>query len=207
MPPRETGWRRRRIPPVELIRRIGSGRSSPDSLWSRCISESASRKFDRSFIGAFLPDLFSVINHFLSIDLFRGWAVGVGFLVPICPSRCTFPRSSLFWVANHHDSWISLKAIVNSFNCLLDKSFLFRALWVVKCSFYTSVLPCRTPRGSPFLMTLFWIEKTSSRHWWKCWFFDSNNESILSIAVREWSRTTRITLHCPLHRSSLSNHY
>ena len=49
-------------------KRIGSGRSSPDSRWRRCIFVSASRKCDRSFIGAFLPDLFMVKNQFSDIS-------------------------------------------------------------------------------------------------------------------------------------------
>ena len=39
---------------------IGSARSSPDSRWRRLIIVTAVRKSDRSLIGAFLPDLFSV---------------------------------------------------------------------------------------------------------------------------------------------------
>ena len=49
-------------------KRIGSGRSSPDSRWRRCIFVSASRKSDRSFIGAFLPDLFMVKNQFSDLS-------------------------------------------------------------------------------------------------------------------------------------------
>ena len=37
---------------------IGASRSSPDSRWRRCIFVNASLKSDRSFIGAFLPDVF-----------------------------------------------------------------------------------------------------------------------------------------------------
>ena len=29
-------------------------------------------------------------------------------------------------------------------------------------------LPCRAPLSRPILMTLFWIEKASSSHWWRC---------------------------------------
>ena len=38
-----------------LMKRIGSGRSSPGSRWRRFTILIASRKSDRSFIGAFLP--------------------------------------------------------------------------------------------------------------------------------------------------------
>ena len=36
---------------------------------------------------------------------------------------------------------------------------------------------------------------------------DSNKEGILSIALLELFRITRITLHCPFHESSLSNRH
>ena len=45
-------------------KRIGSGRSSPDSRWRRFMTVTAARKSDRSRIGAFLPDLFSEIVQF-----------------------------------------------------------------------------------------------------------------------------------------------
>ena len=60
------------MPPLVLIG-IGSGRSSPDLRWRLCISVSASRKSDRSFIGAFLPDLFSVIYQFDLVLIERDW--------------------------------------------------------------------------------------------------------------------------------------
>ena len=52
------------MPFLVLIEGIGSGRSSRDSRWRRCIFVNASRKSDRSFLGAFLPDLFSVTYQF-----------------------------------------------------------------------------------------------------------------------------------------------
>ena len=57
-----------------LMKRIGSGRSSPGSRWRRFTILTASRKSDRSFIGAFLP---------------------------FYQFRCTSPRSNQFRVANH----------------------------------------------------------------------------------------------------------
>ena len=45
---------------------MGSGRSSRDSRWRRFINVTAVRKSDRSLIGAFLPDLFSVRYQFFS---------------------------------------------------------------------------------------------------------------------------------------------
>ena len=48
------------MPPLVLLKGIGSGRSSPDSRLRRFINVTAVRKSDRSLIGAFLPDLFSV---------------------------------------------------------------------------------------------------------------------------------------------------
>ena len=41
------------MPPLVLMKGIGSARSSPHSRWRRCIFVSASRQSDRSFIGAF----------------------------------------------------------------------------------------------------------------------------------------------------------
>ena len=70
----------------------------PDSRWRRCIFVSASRKSDRSFIGAFLPDLFSVI-YTNSSDICRTLQAmenRSGLLVLICPSQCTFLQSSQF---------------------------------------------------------------------------------------------------------------
>ena len=43
---------------------MGAGSSSPDSRWRRFTIVTAVRKSDRSFIGAFLPDLFSDIYQF-----------------------------------------------------------------------------------------------------------------------------------------------
>ena len=43
---------------------IGSGRSFPDSRWKRFTIVTAVLKSDRSFIGAFLPDLFSEVYQF-----------------------------------------------------------------------------------------------------------------------------------------------
>ncbi len=74
-----------------------------------------------------------------------------GLPVPIYPSRCTSPRSSQFWVANH-----DILNLVGKRSWIPSKLFLihlFRALWATKCSFCASVLPFRAPRGRPFLMT------------------------------------------------------
>ena len=57
------------MPPLVLIRGIGSGRSSPDSWWRRFIIVTASRKSDRSFIGAFL--LICSVLYINSSDICR----------------------------------------------------------------------------------------------------------------------------------------
>ena len=49
---------------VVLLQILGGDGSSPDSRWRRFIFVSASRKSDRSHIGALLPDLFSEIYQF-----------------------------------------------------------------------------------------------------------------------------------------------
>ena len=48
----------------EKVLVLGSGCSSPDSRWRRLIMVTAVLKSDLSFIGAFLPDMFSEINQF-----------------------------------------------------------------------------------------------------------------------------------------------
>ena len=71
-----------------------------------------------------------------------------GLPVPIYPLRCTSPRSSQYWVANH-----DILDVVGSDRELHQISF-----WDIssahcgpqKCSFCASVLPCRAPRGRPF---------------------------------------------------------
>ena len=76
---------------------IGASRSSPDSRWRRCNFVNASLKFERSFIGAFLRDLFSVIYQFTDIShIPHRIGSRSGLPVQICPSRCTSPRSSQF---------------------------------------------------------------------------------------------------------------
>ena len=57
----------------------------------------AVRKSDRSFIGAFLPDLFSEMYQFSDIShVPRRMGSRSGLPVPTFPSRCTSPRSSQF---------------------------------------------------------------------------------------------------------------
>ena len=71
---------------------IGAGRFPTDSRWRRCIFVSVSRKSDRSFIGAFLPDLFSEIKQvFLYIS-----NSSVDGPVQTRPSRRTLLQSDQF---------------------------------------------------------------------------------------------------------------
>ena len=57
----------------------------------------ASRKSNRSFIGAFLPDLFSVIYQFSDIcRTLQAMDNRSGLPVLICSSQCTFLQSSQF---------------------------------------------------------------------------------------------------------------
>ena len=81
---------------------IGKGLPSPESRWRRFISVTAFRKSDRSFIGAFLPDLFSEVYQFflISLVLLRGWATGMVFLRQFVHLD-DFSSVQQFWVANH----------------------------------------------------------------------------------------------------------
>ena len=151
------------MPPVVLMKRIDSGRSSPDSRWRRFIIVTAVRKSDRSFIGAFLPDLFSEIYQFSDISHTpQKMGSKNGLPVTICPLRCTSPRSSQFRVAN--DNLLDLVGNDREFLQISFETSPSSILWATKCSFCASVLPCRAPWGLPFLMTQSGIEKASSRH-------------------------------------------
>ena len=114
----------------------------------QCFSES----HDRSLIGAFLPDLFSVRCQFSDLSNIPLWIDGrSGLPAPIYPLRCTSPSvqpilscESRYTGSRWKRSWI------------LSQFFLihlFRALWAKKCYFSASVLPCRAPQGRPTLMT------------------------------------------------------
>ena len=96
---------------------IGSARSSPDSRWRRFINVTAVRKSDRSLIGAFLPDLFSV----RSFKFLRGWAVGVVFLCQLIHGDALLLGPANFEL-RITIFWISLETIANSINILFGKS-------------------------------------------------------------------------------------
>ena len=65
------------MPPLVLMKGIGTGRSSPDSRWRRFIIVTAVRKSDRSLIGAFLPDLFSNVFDISNIPQKMGSRSGL----------------------------------------------------------------------------------------------------------------------------------
>ena len=71
--------------------------SSPDIRVRQFVIVTAVRKSDRSFIGAFLPDLFSEKNQFSDISHSpHRMGSRSGLPVPIYPLRCTSPRFSQF---------------------------------------------------------------------------------------------------------------
>ena len=80
---------------------VGSATCLPDWWWRRLLRETAARKSDRSRIGAFLPDLFTVRYHCpwclldSSVEMVR--------VVFFCKFVHIFAlaRSSQFWVAIH----------------------------------------------------------------------------------------------------------
>ena len=140
-----------------------------------------------------------------------------GLPVPIYPLRCTSPRSSQFWVADHD--------ILNPVgNC---REFLLNPFWYISSAHYglwsapsvhqfhrvkhhevaTFWWRCAGLRKHPVAIgeNYDWI-RFQPRGVHKCnrLLHDSNQEGILSIALLELFRTTRITLHCPCHESSLS---
>ena len=94
--------------------------SSPDFRWRRFIIVTAVRKSDRSFIGAFLPDLFSPVFP-ISLILLIGWAVGVVFLCQFihCDALLLGPANFELRITRY---WISLETIVNSIKILSDTS-------------------------------------------------------------------------------------
>ena len=108
------------MPPLVLMKGIGPGRSSPGSRWRRFIIVTAVRKSDRSFIGAFLNDLFNEIyQFFLSLVLLRGWTVGMVFLCQsIHLDALLLGPANFEWRITKN--WISLEAIVNSIKILFD---------------------------------------------------------------------------------------
>ena len=171
----------------------------------------AVRKSDRSFIGAFLPDVFSEIYQlfrypsYSSEDGQQEWsscanlsiAMHFSSVQPIFELRITI-------------YWISLETIVNSIKFLFDTSLPC----VVGHEMHFLCVGFAVPStvGSPLLDDAVafgeicgWI-RFQPRDVHKCngLFLDSNKEDILSIALLELFRTTRTTLHCPFHESSLS---
>ena len=89
---------------------IGAGRSSPDSRWRRCNFVNASLKSDRSFIGAFRPDVLREIDQ---VFLYLKKLVGRH---AICE----------FWVASHETLNLSES----------DREFLQNFFWCTSCLNY-----------------------------------------------------------------------
>ncbi len=143
-----------------------------------------------------------------------------GLPVPIYPSRCTSPRSSQFWVANHD----ILNLVGN------DREFHQNCFWYIssaRCGPRNALSVPQSCRSEHHEVDPFWWRSpelrelpvaTGEKFGWirfqprdvhKCngLFLDSNKEGILSIALSELFRITRITPHCPIHESSLSHRH
>ena len=140
-----------------------------------------------------------------------------GFPVLICPSRCTSPLSSQFWVANH-----DMLNLVGS-----DREFLQISFWYISfehCGPWNALSVLQFCRAEQLEVAPSWWRSSGLRkrpnaigenfgwihflsrdvHECNRQFLDSNKESILSVALSVLFRTTRITLHCPIHGSSPS---
>ena len=213
LPPWGTGTRRRLLPPLVLMTRnwfrsLFSRFTRETVHYCDCCSE-VWLEFHRCILARFVS-----VRHTSFSDTSQNpqrMGSRSGLPVLIGPSRCTSPSvqpilscESRFSGSRWKRSWMSSKFFL---------IHLFRALWATNCSFCVSALPCRAPWGLPFLMTQVrdggehpvLVYKTFD--WIKCIrsLLDSNTEGIRSIALLELFRITRITLHCPLHESSLSN--
>ena len=75
-------WKKKTNATFDFVEQgLVSARSSPDSRWRRFIIVTAVRKSYRSFIGAFLPNLFTELYQFFrSLVFLIGWAMGAVFL-------------------------------------------------------------------------------------------------------------------------------
>ena len=198
-------WRRRRTPPLILIKSNWFR-----SLFSRFTVETVHICF-----------LICSVWYTKFSDIF--WTLQAmgnrsGFPVQFCPSRCTSPQSSQFWAANH--DMLSLSGSDREFHQISfwDISSAHCELWHA-----LSVLQfCRAEhlevapswrRSSRLRKRPLAIEENVgwlhflSRDVHKCYrqFLDSKKEGIPGIALLELFRIARTTLHCPLHESSLLN--
>ena len=144
-----------------------------------------------------------------------------GLPVPIYPLRCTSPRSSKFWVANH-----DMLNLVGS-----DREFIQISFWDISsahCGPQTALSVRRFCRAEHRGVSPSWwcsaelrkhpvaIDKNfdwvrlQPRDVQRCKrsLLDSNKQSnLLSIALLELFPITRITLNCPFHESSLPNRH
>ena len=217
LPSRKTG-RRRQMPSVVLMKRDWFwsffSRFSVETVhYCDCCSEVWSEFFYWCISAWFVQ--WDLPVFLISLVLLRGWAVGV----LIGPSRCTSPQASQFWVANH-----DTLNLVGS-----DRDFLQISFWDISsahCGPRNALsLPQFCRADDHEVAPAFWWRSAGLRKHpvaigenfgWirfqprvvhKCnrVLLDFNREDILSIALLELFRTTRITLSCPIRRSSPSN--
>ena len=167
----------------------------------------ASRKSDRSFIGAFLHGFSHISRTPQRMGNRSGFPVDAVLLGP-----ANFElRVTIYW--------ISLETIVNSIQFFFETTPP-RILGHQNALTVPQFCRAEHHGGRPFLMTLCGFEKAprvaigeifgwirfQPRDGHKCnrLFLDSSIEDILFIALLELFRITRTTLHCPFHESSLS---
>ena len=212
--PQWTIGRRRRMPPLVLMKRDWLR-----SLFSRfavetvhncdCFSEVWS-EFHRWISAWFVQWEKTVVLE--SLVLLKGWAIGL----------FTHLEALLLGPANLElritKNWISLVAIVNSIKILfvtspsrmVDQEMLFLCLSFAVPSTTRSSLSDDVVRDWESIPVVIgekcgWIRfHVGDVHKCNRLFLESNTEGILSIALLELFRTTRTTLHCPFHESSLS---
>ena len=195
---------------------IGVSPSSPDSRWRRCIFVNASLKSDRSFTGAFRPDVLrESTGLFVSQKLFGRHAIGEIFLRHLVHVDAYFfssINSELRCTKFLNLSGSDREFLQNSFWCI---SFLGYGRWSVRFALQFSHDDCHEVAPSwwhssglrefPIAIGGYvgWIYSLS-RDAHKCIkrCLDSNKEGLLSVAFWEMSRITQIALHCPCHESS-----
>ena len=156
----------------------------------------------------------------ISLILLRGWAVGIVFLCQFihCDALLLGPANFELRITIY---WISLETVVNSIKIIFDTSLprvvgreMLFSVPQFCCAEHHEVAPfCWRSANwesiqSPLMKMLagfaFNQEMSTSamNH-----SLIPKKEGILSIALLELFHTTRITLHCPFHESSLSNRH
>ena len=220
LPPWGTGWRGPRMPPLVLIKvnwfRSLLSRFTVETVHiCKCFSEVCS-EFHQCISAWFVQWDFPIF--LVSVELLRGWAIGVGFPVLILSISMHFSsiQPTLSCESRYVNTFRKRSSIPSNF----FSRHLLRALWATKCSFCASVFAVPSTTRSPLSDDVVrdwehsvaidenvgWI-RFQPRDVHKCnrSLLDSNKEGILSIANLELFRINRTILHCSFHESLLSN--